>query len=123
MVTAKPVALLTKELKKTLATLMEDCGDAGRQQGYEALVANLAYDLAKSIHSNVTGYLILLQVRPLVHSILNERDSRNLTLRNTLNQCKPSNVKNLDWPCLFCCRCWPNTRRPWHFQISRDLQN
>jgi len=59
---AKPVALLTKELKKTLATLMEDCGDAGRQQGYEALVANLAYDLAKSIHSNVTGYLILLQM-------------------------------------------------------------
>ena len=44
---------------------MEDCGDAGRQQGYEAPVANLAYDLAKSIHSNVTGYLILLQVRPL----------------------------------------------------------
>ena len=86
MVTAKPVALLTKELKKTLATLMEDCGDAGRQQGYEALVANLAYDLAKSIHSNVTGYLILLQVRPLVHSILNEKDSQNLTLRNTLNQ-------------------------------------
>ena len=70
MLIAKPVALLSKELKKTLATLMEDCGDAGRQQGYEALVTNLAYDLAKSIHSNVTGYLILLQVRPLGNSVL-----------------------------------------------------
>jgi len=59
---ARPASALTKELRKYLGSLLEECGDDGRQSGYEALVANLAYDLAKSNGSNVNGYLILLQM-------------------------------------------------------------
>jgi len=59
---ARPASALTKDLRKYLGSLLEECGDAGRQSGYEALVANLAYDLAKSNGSNVNGYLILLQM-------------------------------------------------------------
>merc|ERR1719334_1800957 len=32
---ARPGSALTKDLKKYLVTLLEECGDAGRQSGYE----------------------------------------------------------------------------------------
>ena len=59
---SRPLACLTKEMKKTLASLLEEAGPAARQAGYEALVANLAYDLAKSTGASVNGYLILIQM-------------------------------------------------------------
>lgn len=61
--TSKPMSLVTKELKRTLVQLLEECGDAGRQGGYELLVANLGHDLAKTgSAAAINGSLILIQI-------------------------------------------------------------
>jgi len=63
---SKPMSVVTKELKRTLVQLLEECGDAGRQGGYELLVANLGHDLAKASlgtgQGQVNGSLILIQI-------------------------------------------------------------
>lgn len=43
----KPLSLLTKETKRTLTQLMEQCGDGARQTGFETFLANMAHDLQK----------------------------------------------------------------------------
>jgi len=69
--TSKPMSLVTKELKRTLVQILEECGDAGRQGGYELLVANLGHDLAKASMASsgsgsgsvgVNGSLVLIQI-------------------------------------------------------------
>ena len=56
----RPVSVITKETKKILIQLLEECGDFSRQSGYETLLANMAHDLAKGF--SVHGYMILLQL-------------------------------------------------------------
>ena len=43
----RPLSLITKETKKTLTALYEEVGDAGRQTGFETLLANMAHEMAK----------------------------------------------------------------------------
>ena len=56
----RPVSVITKETKKILIQLLEECGDFSRQSGYETLLANMGHDLAKGF--SVHGYMILLQL-------------------------------------------------------------
>ena len=56
----RPVSVITKETKKILIQLLEECGDYSRQSGYETLLANMGHDLAKGF--SVHGYMILLQL-------------------------------------------------------------
>ena len=56
----RPVSVITKETKKILIQLPEECGDFSRQSGYETLLANMGHDLAKGF--SVHGYMILLQL-------------------------------------------------------------
>jgi hypothetical protein len=43
----KPLSLLTKETRKTLTLLLEQISEAGRQSGFEALLANMTHEMAK----------------------------------------------------------------------------
>ena len=56
----RPVSVITKETKKILIQLLEECGDFSRQSGYETLLANMGHDLAKGF--SVHGYMVLLQL-------------------------------------------------------------
>lgn len=56
----RPVSVITKETKKILIQLLEECGDFSRQSGYETLLANMGHDLAKGF--SVHGYMIILQL-------------------------------------------------------------
>ena len=58
----QPMSQITKEMKKTIVQLLEECGDGGRSAGYESLVVNLGHELAKSPQSEITGNLIVLQI-------------------------------------------------------------
>ena len=56
----RPLSVITKETKKILIQILEECGDASRQSGFETLLANMGHDLAKGFC--VHGYMILLQL-------------------------------------------------------------
>jgi len=64
----RPVSIITKETKKILIQLLEECGDFSRQSGYETLLANMGHDLAKGF--SVHGYVILLQLMSEVYPTL-----------------------------------------------------
>lgn len=42
-----PLCLLTKETKRLLAALYEECGDQARESAFDNLTANMAHDMAK----------------------------------------------------------------------------
>ena len=74
----RPVSVITKETKKILIQLLEECGDFSRQSGYETLLANMGHDLAKGF--SVHGYMILLQLMSEGKwgCVLNQANSKNV---------------------------------------------
>jgi len=73
----RPVSVITKETKKILIQLLEECGDFSRQSGYETLLANMGHDLAKGF--SVHGYMILLQLMSEVYPTLATLQTKRFT--------------------------------------------
>lgn len=73
----RPVSVITKETKKILIQLLEECGDFSRQSGYETLLANMGHDLAKGF--SVHGYMIILQLMSEVYPTLATIQTKRFT--------------------------------------------
>jgi len=73
----RPVSVITKETKKILIQLLEECGDFSRQSGYETLLANMGHDLAKGF--SVHGYMVLLQLMSEVYPTLATLQTKRFT--------------------------------------------
>ena len=63
-----PLSLLTKETRKTLTALFEQCPDAARQTGFETLLATTAHDMGKGLTAN--GNLVVLQLMSEIYPSL-----------------------------------------------------
>ena len=78
----QPLSLLTKETRKTLTALFEQCPDAARQTGFETLLANTAHDMGKGLTAN--GNLVVLQLMSEIYpSLASHNMARYNELRNS----------------------------------------
>lgn len=77
-----PLSLLTKETRKTLTALFEQCPEAARQTGFETLLANMAHDMGKGLTAN--GNLVVLQLMSEIYpSLASHNMARYNELRNS----------------------------------------
>ncbi len=45
---SQPLSLLTRETRRVLTGLYEECGDSAREAAFDNILANMAHDMAKS---------------------------------------------------------------------------